>query len=230
MKIRRSINENNIPVTAGHVKNLHNNSDLLENSYMFMKNIKGTVAYFRNMLYNLLATFRCLGPPTLFITLSADDLHWPELGMNLENIDFKHAFGRSFFSAMRADPLLTAIHFERRFKALMKFVILGDKKPLGNVIDYFARVEFQNRGSPHIHMFLWVSDLPIDINEQSIPVIISYINKTICSTIPDEYDDPELHALVKRLQTHHHSPYCSKSNRYSCRFGLPKQSIKKLKL
>ena len=88
MKIRMSINDNNAPVTAGRVKTLQNRSDLLENSYMFMKNIKRTVAYFRNMLYNLLAAFHCLGPPTLFITLSADDLHWPELGMSLEEIVF----------------------------------------------------------------------------------------------------------------------------------------------
>ena len=39
-------------------------------------------------MYDLLATFRCLGTPTLFMTLSEDDLHWPELGMSLEDIDF----------------------------------------------------------------------------------------------------------------------------------------------
>lgn len=55
---------------------------------------------------------------------------------------------------MRKDPLMTAIHFERRFDALMKHVILSGAKPLGKVLDYFARVEFQNRGSPHIHVFL----------------------------------------------------------------------------
>lgn len=53
---------------------------------------------------------------------------------------------------MQKDPLLTAVHFERHFKALMKCTIMGDKKPLGNVVDYFGRIEFQNRGSPHIHM------------------------------------------------------------------------------
>lgn len=63
-----------------------------------MKNIKGTVAYFKNVLYDILAIFKSLGPPTLFVTLSADDLHWPELGMTLQNIDFKDAFGKSFFN------------------------------------------------------------------------------------------------------------------------------------
>ena len=40
------------------------------------------------MMYDLLANVRCLGTPTLFMTFSVDDLHWPELGMSLEDIDF----------------------------------------------------------------------------------------------------------------------------------------------
>lgn len=35
----------------------------------------------------------------------------------------------------------------------MKYVINGKQKALGEVTDYFALVEFQNRGSSHIHMF-----------------------------------------------------------------------------
>lgn len=55
---------------------------------MFMKNIRGTVAYFRNQLYNLLAMFKAIGPPSIFMTLSADDLHWPELSMAINDISF----------------------------------------------------------------------------------------------------------------------------------------------
>ena len=48
---------------------------------------------------------------------------------------------------------MTALHFERRWRALYRFVIKGPLKPLGIVKDYFARIEFQARGSPHLHMF-----------------------------------------------------------------------------
>lgn len=55
------------------------------------------------------------------MTLSADDLHWTELGMLLHEVNFKGAQQRkSFTEDMRKDPLMTAIHFERRFDALMK--------------------------------------------------------------------------------------------------------------
>lgn len=40
-------------VTAGDIRNCAYNDTLLQNSYIFMKNIRGTVAYFRNLLYNL---------------------------------------------------------------------------------------------------------------------------------------------------------------------------------
>ena len=65
-------------------------------SLMFMKNISGTAAYWADILGNLLATIRCLGPPILFVTLSADDNNWPELKMLLQNITYGEATCNSF--------------------------------------------------------------------------------------------------------------------------------------
>ena len=51
----------------------------------------------------------------------ADDLDWPELGILLESIDYHEAAMKtSFLGSMCEDPLMAAIHFERRFDALMK--------------------------------------------------------------------------------------------------------------
>ena len=66
-------------VTAGDVKAIPDSPDLIENSYMFMKPIRGTAAYWKYNLLNLLAILKSLGPPTLLLTLSANDMHWPEL-------------------------------------------------------------------------------------------------------------------------------------------------------
>ena len=49
------------------------NEEIRSQWYMFMKNIRRTAAYWADILGNLLATVRCLGPPTLFVTLSAND-------------------------------------------------------------------------------------------------------------------------------------------------------------
>ena len=45
---------------------------------MFIKNIRGTAAYWKDQLFDLLAKINTLGPPTFFVTLTANDLHWPD--------------------------------------------------------------------------------------------------------------------------------------------------------
>ena len=32
--------------------------------------------------------------------------------------------------------------------------------PIGEIADYLYRIEFQQRGSPHIHGLFWVKDAP----------------------------------------------------------------------
>ena len=89
----------------------------------------------------------------------ADDLHWPELGILLESIDYHEAARKaSFLGSMCEDSLMAAIHFERRFDALMKYVINSQEHPIGKVKDFIYRVEFKIWGSCHYlvtaHFFL----------------------------------------------------------------------------
>lgn len=205
--------------TAADIRHSSQASDVLENSYMFMKNIKGTIAYFKNALYNLLSMVRCLGPPTIFLTLSADDNHWTELGMCLKNLTYEEAFRReSFSSFMKDDPLMTALCFNRRFKYLLNDVILGKDQPFGQIQDYFGRIEFQNRGSPHMHMFLWVKDFPTEVTENNKQFFVRYIDKTIHANIP--INDSELCKYVTKFQTHSHTTYCQ-NRQTRCRFHFP---------
>ena len=61
----------------------------------------------------------------------ADDLHWPELEILSESIDYHEAARKaSFLGSMCEDPLMAAIHFEIRFDALMKYVINSQEHPL----------------------------------------------------------------------------------------------------
>lgn len=73
-------------------------------------------------------------------------------------------------------------------------------KPLGEVSDYFWRVEFQQRGSLHIHALLWIKNAPdiLQLTESVIgrmllahyvDSIVSVLAKTskeldICSCLP----------------------------------------------
>ena len=48
--------------------------------------------------------------------------------------------------------------FDKRFHTFLKDVIMSKAKPIGKVKDYFYRVEFQQRGSPHTHCLFWIEN------------------------------------------------------------------------
>ena len=95
------------------------------------------------------------------------------------------------------------VQFEAQFIAVhlvevfFREIILILSRPLSNVKYYAIQAEFQIRGSPHIHSFLWVLNPPniegnIDIYKQFVDLVIS-------ANIPSETDDP---LMFKFLQTY----------------------------
>ena len=60
-------------LTSGDLRDMSNNPELSDSCYGFMHNMRGTIAYWQRVKMDLLAMFRTLGPPTFFITLTADD-------------------------------------------------------------------------------------------------------------------------------------------------------------
>ena len=50
-----------------------------EQAYKFLKNVRGSPAYWQDQLHGVLAMLQRLSIPTKFLTLSAADLHWPEM-------------------------------------------------------------------------------------------------------------------------------------------------------
>ena len=164
MRIRSSSLGSTGHITAGELLNgeLSENPELSENSYAFMRNICGTSAYWNKAKLDLFAMFRMLGPPAFFITLSADHMNWFDLmcalakcdGKSLSNnevIDLSTSECRRLLSSYQ---VIVAQHFSHRFQAFMNEILNGASKPIREIKDYFWRVEFQQRGSPHIHSLL----------------------------------------------------------------------------
>ena len=48
-------------------------------AYRFLKNVRGSPAYFQGVMYDVLGMIRQLGIPTWFLTLSAADMQWPDV-------------------------------------------------------------------------------------------------------------------------------------------------------
>ena len=58
------------------------------------------------------------------------------------------------YDTLNKNPVLVARHFQYRVEIFFKIIALDG--PLGKTQYYTIRVEFQVRGSPHIHSFVWV--------------------------------------------------------------------------
>ena len=117
--------------------------------------------------------------------------------------------------------------FDHRFHIFLRDVILSEAKPIGTVTDYFYRVEFQQRGSPHMHCLFWVRNAPkIDVHGHD--AVCDFIDQYVTCTLPSESEDSALHDIVKNVQQHSkkHSKSCKKKGTV-CRFNFPRPPSQK---
>lgn len=130
-----------------------------EKTWAFMKNIRGTAAYWQDAKSDVFAMIRSLGPPTFFMTLSANDMGWDDLMIVLKqrrdgevmSDDDMAAYLETLDKEERRklflkDQPAAALHFAHRWEALLEWIKTDPSRPLGEVEDIFWRVEFQQRG------------------------------------------------------------------------------------
>lgn len=107
----------------------------------------------------------------------------------------------------RSNPVTAARHFDNRVQLFPKNILLNKQlNPLGNITDYKYRIEFQQRGSPHVHMVAWV-DIAPSIENNSLQEMKMFIENHISCELP-ENDDDHLHRLLCTVQKHIHSVAC----------------------
>ena len=144
-----------------------------DEAFSFMNTIKGTPAYWKKSLHEVLAMVKQLGLPTFFFTLSCADLRWNELiskilkleGSVLSEDEIQDLSYQNRCKLLNKNPVLVSRHFQLRVEMFFKEIILDG--PLGKTKYYAIRVEFQVRGSPHIHSFFWIVNAPI-LSEKTI--------------------------------------------------------------
>ena len=116
---------------------------------------------------------------------------------------------------IQKDPLTCSRYFDHRVQQFIKIVLKGPHDCLGHITYYFYKVEFQQRGSPHIHMLMWVKDAP-KYNSHSKTEITEFVDSYLKCTS----DDAKLQDFIP-LQLHKHSRTCHKKEDKICRFGYP---------
>ena len=127
---------------------------------------------------------------------------------------------------IQSDPVTCARHFDFQFNTFMKKFLLNEIAPLGKIRDWFYRVEYQQRGSPHVHMLIWLEDVPV-FGVDKDQDVSSYIDKIITCRKP--YDDTTLLNLVNR-QMHRHSHTCRKRGKSVCRFNYPQPPMRSTRI
>ena len=88
--------------------------------------------------------------------------------------------------ALELNPVLAARAFKSRIENIIKYIWMGKSEPLGQVIDYWLRIELQNRGSLHAHIIAWclIYYLGSQLNGDQLTSLVtgdfSFINDPNC--------------------------------------------------
>ncbi|XP_048256969.1 uncharacterized protein LOC125382713 [Haliotis rufescens] len=198
-----------------------------DEGYKFLKPIRGTPPYWQSAQKDLFAMIRQLGIPTWFCSFSSADMRWPEMIETIlrEAGDTRKATELDWSekcSILRKNPVTAARMFDQRFHCFLKEVIMSPAEPIGKIKDYFYRVEFQHRGSPHTHCLFWVENAP-KVDDDNDESVTSFIDKYVTCDMPSVENDEELFDIVNSVQKHskRHSKTCKK-NGTTCRFNFPR--------
>ena len=196
-----------------------------DKAYTFLKNIRGSPPYWQKMFYELLAMIQTLGIPTWFLTLSAADTKWPEVIQAIA-AQYQTIYTEDEVLALpwwiksmwlRSNPVTAARMFQYRLDTFVTTFLKSNAEPIGSVVEYVIRIEFQARGSLHAHTLFWIKDAP-KLGYSKEEDVKAFIDKYVSCSLPD-YDE-ELRNLVESLHVHWHSQSCRRKT--GCRFKYPK--------
>ena len=202
-----------------------------DDGFQFLRALRGSPPYFEKAKKDLFAMIRQLGPASLFCSFSSAETQWIHLLRILgELVDHKqytdtHLENMNWDEKCRliqSDPVSCARHFDYQISQFLTNFLLNKCQPLGRISDWFYRVEFQQRGSPHIHMLIWLESAPVfGIDDDA--TITTFIDQIVSCKWP--IDDPQLQKLVNR-QIHRHSHTCRKKSKSECRFNYPQPPMR----
>ena len=117
-----------------------------------------------------MALLRQNGCPSIFLTLSCAEFDWPELAKEIAETVYKREFSEEEIESMSdqeknklisENVVQSTLHFQKRIEkmyALMGYDFFESESEVYHVSSYFFRVEFQQRGAPHIHSLLWLKN------------------------------------------------------------------------
>ncbi len=203
----------------------------LDEGFRVLKDIRGSPAFFERCKKDLFAMIRQLGNPTWFCSFSAAETRWNHLlkilgrlvdGKEYTDCEINDMNWQKKSELIQKDPVSCARNFDYMIQRLIHDVLKSEFMPVGEIADFFYRVEFQQRGSPHIHSLLWIKNAPlyeVDTNDK----IVDFVDKYLTCEKNNSVDMVDL----INLQTHRHAKTCKKKGQKICRFHFPLPPMRK---
>jgi hypothetical protein len=232
----------NVDITVGQLKDPQHVKKMIsdEEMYTIFKKIRGTPQFFKDMQLDVLAKIRYFGVPTFFMTWSCAQFQWTHLikvvariskpSQDLSDDEIELMDWKTKVSILKRNPVLVARQIDYIFQSVWNKVVMGGLHPIGQILNFDERGEFQNAtGTKHLHNTIHVEDAPkLDPDDSSNDEeVIEYVDGIINTALPDKEKYPDFHALVKKVQTHHHTQTCKKKKGKLCRFDAPWPVTKK---
>ena len=137
--------------------------------YCIFRQLRNSQAYLEKRKKDIFAMIRQLSLPIWFVSLSAADTRWNVLLKMLAKLndaveysdkDIEASTWQEKTRLVQKDPSTSSSYFDHRVQEFLNTVLKSEIEPIGKVLDFFYRVEFQQRGSPHIHMLIWIENAP----------------------------------------------------------------------
>ncbi|XP_070538389.1 uncharacterized protein [Ptychodera flava] len=215
-------------LTAGELQSPQNVDKIvrLDEGFRVLKTLRGSPPYWDSAKKDIFAMIRQLGIPTFFMSFSSAESKWIHLlkilGRTVHNKEYTdddvlNMSWNTKSELIKSDPVTCARHFDYSFQRFMHDFLMSSHHPIGEIQDYFYRVEFQQRGSPHIHMLVWIKDAP-QYDENSDDEITKFIDQYI--TCSNDTSNESFAELIN-YQMHRHAKTCKRKGQCVCRFGFP---------
>ena len=119
------------------------------------------------------------------MSLSAADTRWTDLlkmlaklnsGVDYSDKAIEGLTWQEKTRLVQKDPVTCSRYFDHRVQEFLNTILKSDCEPNGKLRDFFYRVEFQQRGSPHIHMLVWIENAPT-LEKNSEEEIVQFVDQ-----------------------------------------------------
>ena len=132
--------------------------------------MRGTSMYYEEAKKNVMALLRQNGSPSLFLTLSCAEYSWNGLLREIIETVRNERISDEFINNLSAkeknkyiseNVVQSTLYFQKKFEKELKMTMMGNfliSDCPYSASSYYYRIEFQQRGAPHVHCLIWLQD------------------------------------------------------------------------